>query len=62
MIATLIELPTWKAEIEINGRILPLNQGALYVVEVPSHVKLPEGTWLNGRTKYIHVYCIATTI
>ena len=62
MIATLIELPTWKAEIEINGRILPLNQRALYFVEVPSPVKLPEGTRLNGRTKYIHVYCIAIAI
>ena len=36
MIATLIELRTFRAKIEIDGRILPLNQRALYVVEVPS--------------------------
>ena len=36
VIATLIELRTFRAKIEVNGRILPLNQRALYVVDVPS--------------------------
>ena len=36
VIATLIELRTFRAKIEVNRTILPLNQRALYVVEVPS--------------------------
>ena len=36
VIATLIELRTFRAKIKINGIILAQNQKALYVVEVPS--------------------------